>query len=200
MASATNTIAAPRRMGPKGSEVWNAMLDAAEDVLREEGYGALTSRRVAERTGVKQRLIYYYFTTMDELIVETFRRMKARELERLSAATEAKHGLRELWDICAQSTDTRIVQEFMALANRIDTLRAEVADFIETSRAMQVTALAAAMKAGGAGKNLPPAALAIFATSAALALQREAGIGVRTGHAEVLGVIEDFLARLDPQD
>jgi len=198
MASATDTIAAPRRMGPKGSDVWHAMLDAAEDVLREEGYGALTSRRVAERTGVKQRLIYYYFTTMDELIVETFRRMKARELEHLSAATGARHGLREIWAICTHSTDTRIVQEFMALANRIDTLRAEVVDFIETSRAMQIEALAAAMEASGLGKSLSPAALAIFATSAALALQREAGIGISTGHDEVLGVIEGFLARLDP--
>ena len=48
------------------------MLDSAEDILREEGYGALTSRRVAERLGVKQRLVYYYFRTMDDLIAETF--------------------------------------------------------------------------------------------------------------------------------
>src|ERR1043166_1173025 len=58
------------------------MLDGAEGILRDEGYAALTSRAVAERCGVKQRLVYYYFQTMDELIVETFRRMAVRELER----------------------------------------------------------------------------------------------------------------------
>ena len=68
-----------RRMGPKGSPIWSSMLDAAEVILCEEGYGALTSRRVAERIGVKQRLVYYYFRTMDELIVETFRRLSSRE-------------------------------------------------------------------------------------------------------------------------
>lgn len=193
-------MATQRRMGPKGSEVWCAMLDAAEVVLRDEGYGALTSRRIAEQAGVKQRLIYYYFTTMDELIVETFRRMKARDLERLSSAMGARHGLREIWDICANSTDTRIVQEFMALANRIDTLRQEVADYIETARAMQVEALTSAMRKYGHESAVSPAAAAILATAAALAVRREALIGVTAGHQEVMEVIDGFLATLDPHD
>ena len=54
------------------------MLDGAEVILRDEGYGALTSRRVAECINVKQRLVYYYFKTMDDLIVETFRRLSLR--------------------------------------------------------------------------------------------------------------------------
>ena len=72
-----------RRMGQPGAPNWEAMLDGAEAILREEGYGALTSRAVAERIGVKQRLVYYYFHTMDDLIVATFRRLSTRELKRL---------------------------------------------------------------------------------------------------------------------
>lgn len=60
------------------------MLDSTGDILREEGYGALTSRRVAERLGVKQRLVYCYFQSMDDLIAEIFRRLAARELQRRS--------------------------------------------------------------------------------------------------------------------
>jgi AcrR family transcriptional regulator len=48
-----------RRMGPPGSDNWHAMLDGAEAILRDEGHAALTSRAVAERIGVKQRLVYY---------------------------------------------------------------------------------------------------------------------------------------------
>src|SRR5215213_1236252 len=120
-----------RRMGPVGSLNWIAMLDAAEATLLEEGYGALTSRRIAERVGVKQRLVYYYFQTMDELIVETFRRMSARELERMRHSAASDLPLRELWDVCIHTTDSRITSEFMALAYRNEDLRQEVKFFIE---------------------------------------------------------------------
>lgn len=176
------------------------MLDASEEVLRELGYGALTSRAVAERTGVKQRLVYYYFETMDELIVETFRRLKARELERMEAALAGNHSLRQIWDVCVHTTDTRIVLEFMTLANRIEALRQEVRDYIEVTRQMHVAALSDAMRRRGVSHDIAPAAAAIFASSAALTVHREAEIGVRMGHAEVMAVIDDYLARLDPEE
>ena len=79
-------VKSDRRMGPPGSENWHAMLDGAEDILREEGHAALTSRRIADRIGVKQRLVYYYFRTMDDLIVEMFHRRSEMELTRLREA------------------------------------------------------------------------------------------------------------------
>src|SRR5688572_12242868 len=114
-----------RRMGPTGSENWHAMLDGAEDILREEGHAELTSRRVAERVGVKQRLVYYYFSTMDDLIVETFRRLSTRELDRLKEISKGDQPLREIWEVSSRSTDARLISEFMALANRIDDLKQE---------------------------------------------------------------------------
>lgn len=173
------------------------MLDAAEDILREQGHGALTSRRVAERIGLKQRLVYYYFRTMDELIVETFRRLSVRELERLAEALRGKQPLWAIWDLCVHTTDTRLVSEFMALANRIDTLRVGVVHFIEESRRIQVSALTSAMRAHQGTDSLPPVAAAIFATSAALSLHREAALGIRTGHAEITALIGAFIAKLD---
>ena len=50
------------------------LLDAAEALLLEEGYAAVTSRRVAERAGVNPALLYYYFESMDGLFVALFRR------------------------------------------------------------------------------------------------------------------------------
>ena len=191
-------MASPRRMGPKGSETWHAMLDAAEVILRDVGYGALTSRLVAEHSGTKQRLVYYYFSTMDELIVETFQRLAARDLDRMKAALDGHHSLRDIWEVCVRTADTRMVHEFMALANRLEPLRAEVQAYIETSRAMNVEAISRAVGAGGDKAGIAPVAAAIFASSAALALHREAQIGVTTGHAEVLALIDAFIARHDP--
>ena len=186
-----------RRMGAPGSPTWHAMLDAAEDILREDGYGALTSRAVAERMGLKQRLVYYYFHTMDVLIVETFKRLAIRELARLASAHDGQQSLWAIWDLCVHTADTRLVSEFMALANRIEALRIEVVHFIEGSRKIQVSALSRAMGSRRSKSSLAPEAVAILATSVALSLQREAALGVRMGHAEITASIGGFISQSD---
>jgi len=194
--SPTVKKAPSRRMGAKGSDNWHAMLDGAEAILREEGYAALTSRRVAERIGVKQRLVYYYFHTMDDLVVQTFRRLSVRELERLRLAQASDSPLREIWNVAIHTTDARLISEFMALAGRVDTLRAEVVTFIEESRRIQVEVLSRSVVSRAAG-SIPPVATAIIATSLALTLLRETSIGVTTGHVMVRQVIDDHMKKLE---
>jgi AcrR family transcriptional regulator len=186
-----------RRMGPAGSANWQAMLDGAEEILREQGCAFLTSRAVAERIGVKQRLVYYYFAAMDDLIVETFRRLAVRELERLQAASRSERPLREIWDLCIHSGDARLITEFMALANRLPGLRAQVIDYIEEARRLQVRALEAAMERIGVIPAIAPAGLVLLATSAALLMNRETELGIPTGHAELASAIESFLAQAE---
>lgn len=53
--------------------------------MREEGYAAATSRRVAAEAGVKQALVYYYFPTMDDLFVEVLRAGAETALTRMRA-------------------------------------------------------------------------------------------------------------------
>jgi AcrR family transcriptional regulator len=194
--SATTTA---RRMGPNGSATWNLLLDGAEAILREEGYAALTSRRIANRVGIKQQLVYYYFRTMDELIVEAFQRLSTREIERLQTALESERPLHEVWSICIHTGDARLISEFMALAHRSEGVRREVIAFIEESRRLQVEALskAVARKSGGVA-GLPPVAVTFLATSVALALTREAELGVTTGHPEIEAIIEQCLSALEP--
>ena len=189
-----------RRMGPKGSETWLSMLSAAEHILQERGYGELTSRSIAERIGVKQRLVYYYFRTMEDLIVETFRHAAARELERFERALASDHPLREMWQVCADTADTKLVSEFMALANRSDALRQEVSAHIKATRKLQVAALEKALAKSGKTPTLAPSAAIIFASAAALAVDRQTALGLSDGHAEVLEAIESFIALHDPLD
>jgi AcrR family transcriptional regulator len=184
-------------MGPPGSDTWHAMLDAAEDILREEGHAQLTSRRIAERIGVKQRLVYYYFRTMEALIVEMFRRSSGRDLQRLYAVSAAPKPLRQLWEICFHSHDARLISEYMALANRIPELRAEVIKFIEESRAVQIAAISAALTRHPGLSRIGAPGLAVMATSIGLSLNREEQLGVRSGHAEIVDVLNAFLAALD---
>jgi AcrR family transcriptional regulator len=186
-------------MGPPGSAVWNQILDGAEAIVREAGYGELTSRRIAEHIGIKQRLVYYYFHTMDDIVAEAFRRLSKRELQRLEEALGAELPLHQVWNICIHTTDARLISEFMAMAHRSESVRREVIAFIEKSRALQVQALAkAAENRQGGLAALPPAAVALMATSIALALNREAQLGVSMGHGEMERLIFGSLAALEP--
>ena len=42
--------------------------------MLEEGYAAVTSRRVGREAGISSQLVHYYFRTMDDLFLEVFRR------------------------------------------------------------------------------------------------------------------------------
>jgi len=178
-----------RRMGSVDSAKAESMLDAAEVILRDEGYAALTSRRVAEYLDVKQRLVYYYFRTMDDLILATLKRLSSRELDRLKAASSSDRPLHEIWNVCINTVDARIVSELMALANHTEGMRSEVISFVEKSRSLQVAALKRALATTNTEKfNVNPEALAIIGSSLVLTL-----------NAEVKKMIKNFFDTIEPQ-
>ncbi len=67
------TSTSPRRIRAADSKTRAELVDAAEQPLVEEGYAAVTSRRVGAKAGLKPQLVHYYFRTMDDLFVEMFR-------------------------------------------------------------------------------------------------------------------------------
>lgn len=186
---------AGRRMGAVGGASWSAMLDAAEHVLSDEGYAALSSRRIAEVAGFKQRLVYYYFQSMDALVTAMFRRMVARETERLKAIAASARPIRNFWELARESRDTRLSAEFLALAHRNAELKKEVVDFITFSRQLQITALE---KATADRSDIPASAMVVLGTNLALSLNREAALGVDLGHAAAETVITEILDRIEP--
>src|SRR5271155_4449899 len=71
---ADTSMASRRRIGVEGSETWALLLDTAELIMREEGYPAVTTRRLAGRMGVSSQLVHYYFRSMDDLFLALMRR------------------------------------------------------------------------------------------------------------------------------
>jgi AcrR family transcriptional regulator len=184
-----------RRMGAAGSANWSAMLDAAERVLSDEGYAALSSRRIAEIAGFKQRLVYYYFQSMDALVAAMFRRMVERETERLTAIAASARPIRGFWSLARESRDTRLSAEFLALAHRNAELKKEVVDFITFSRQLQIAALE---KAAAGRSDIPASAMVVLATNVALSLNREAALGIDLGHDATEAMITEILDRIEP--
>ena len=62
-------MTAPRRMGTETSETRFLLLDITEQVMLQDGYAAVSSRRVAKDAGVAPALVHYYFGTLDDLFV-----------------------------------------------------------------------------------------------------------------------------------
>lgn len=58
-----------------------SIIDATIDCLVDEGYPALTTRRVAERAGVAQSTLMHHFETREALLVEAVSHLVARLAE-----------------------------------------------------------------------------------------------------------------------
>ncbi len=63
-----------------------AILEAAEAILVEEGYEALSARAVAERAGVNKALVFYYWGSTAELFERVLERYYARHKDALREA------------------------------------------------------------------------------------------------------------------
>jgi AcrR family transcriptional regulator len=173
------------------------LLDAAEDILREEGYAALTSRNITSRAGVNQQLLYYYFHTMEELIVAAFRRAADREMGRLEAAAASDRPLHAIWEVRSKK-DLRKMPEFTALSNRIAELRAEIVDFRKKVRHLQVDALQRSLAGREAPTlELPAPALIALLDYAALYVNRDSEFDIVEGQRELIDSFEQFLDNIE---
>lgn len=186
-----------RRMGPQNSASRDLIFDAAERVLQKEGNVALTARRVAEEAGFNHQTVYYYFQTMEELVLAAFRRRSEQGLKRLEAALASAEPLHAIWAIYSDPTNGRLNIEFNVLAMRHEALRLEIVRYLEESRSMQEAVLTPLLRARGLPEVIGPmipGMLIMFVTNF---LDREAALGVNKGHAEMEAFIDWCLARFE---
>jgi TetR/AcrR family transcriptional regulator len=189
---------APRRIGAPDSKTRALLVDAAEQLLLEEGYAAVTSRRVGTKAGLKPQLVHYYFRTMDDLFVEVFRRRAEENLARLERALASDRSLRALWKLSADPRGAAFSIEFVALANHRKAIRAEIARYAERYRTMQLEAISAALADDGvSAERCPPIVALLVMTGLSQVMALEKGLGVRSGHRETSAFVDSMLDRLD---
>jgi AcrR family transcriptional regulator len=191
-------MATTRRIGAEDSTTRIALLDAAQQLMLEEGYAAVTSRGVAAKAGLKPQLVHYYFRTMDDLFLALFRRGAEQNFERLARDLAGPQPLRALWAFSSDPAGTTLQMEFSALANHRKAIRAEVTAYAERFRRLQIDALAGALDGYGIDPEaFPPATLVILMVSISRVLVMEKALGMTTGHAEMLALVERSLARFE---
>lgn len=188
-----------RRIGAADSKTRARLVDAAERLLVDEGYAAVTSRRVGAKAGLKPQLVHYYFRTMDDLFVEVFRRRAEENLARFEQRLAEGSSLRTLWRLNAEPRGAVFTIEFVALANHRKAIRAEIVRYAERFRATQLQALTDALAADGIGvEELPPIVALLLMTGLSQVLALERGLGISLGHDATVSFVERAIARMEP--
>ncbi|MDT5357770.1 MAG: hypothetical protein QOJ56_6302 [Mycobacterium sp.] len=187
-----------RRIGAPDAKNRGVLLDAAEQLMLEEGYAAVTSRRVAEKAALKPQLVHYYFRTMDDLFLAAFRRRAEEGLEAQAQVLQARQPLWALWRFSTDPAATAITMEFIALANHRKALKAEIAYYAERFREEQRKALSTVLDRYGIDPvEVPPLVWSVLMTSVSQVLVIEQALGMSAGHGETVEFVERYLHRLE---
>lgn len=174
-------------------------MNATETVMREEGYAAVTSRRVAERAGINQQTVYYYFKTMDDLLLATYRRRTQAVLDRVEHALNAEHPLHAFWQASSEQFSAELTMEYLALANHNPAIRLETIQFGERIRRLEVDRLADRIaQFSTSSPALNPFAVVMAITYIGHLMGLESAVGLRGGHKETRMLVEWCLRQLEP--
>jgi len=183
-----------------------ALLDAAERLLVTEGRDGLTTRRVARAAGVNQGLVYHHFGSLEELMLAVLERFTTRLIERQKAMYAEPHlPFLAKWrsamayleqDLAAGYP--KVWMELQALGWNRPELRARVAAVNEAWRSVLRGAFTAAREEYGlTEEQLPLEAAVAMVMTFNQGIEAERLSGISTGHAALLGWIDNWLAGLE---
>jgi AcrR family transcriptional regulator len=125
----------------RGRRTRSQLLDAAAQLVGEVGWGAVTTRLVAERAGVNAALVHYHFSSVSELLstaaLQFAERVLAESVEALEAADPADGIERMLADLARYTgtdPDSLLLAEAFLAAHRLPELRASLAALVADFR------------------------------------------------------------------
>jgi AcrR family transcriptional regulator len=183
-----------------------ALLDAAERLLVEVGYAAISARRLAKEAGVNLGLVHYHFGSMENVFVEALERFTGRLTERQRALYATDAPFIEKWRTAMgyllgadiSSGYEKVWLELQAMAwNRPD-LKKRLARVNTRWRAVLTKAFGEAMREYRLDPDLFPLdAVVSLVMTFNLGVMLERHTGVFAGHRELLGWIDRWMEDLE---
>ena len=189
---------AKRRMGPETAATRTTLMDAVEAVMREDGYAALSARKVAARAGLRYQIVFYYFETMDDLLLAAYRRRTESVMAQTEQALQSPHPLHALWRDASNPFDASLTLEYMAMSNHNQLIRTETIAFGERMRRVVAERLAARLAAPSDAEVFTPLGVTLGVTLMGSILGFEAALGISGGHEDPKTIAEWLLRRLEP--
>ncbi len=161
------------------------IMDMTEKLMTEEGYAAVSSRRIAQELGLNSATVHYYYATTDDVFIALHERMTARQLEELVGVLTSEDPLQAFWDFQSGWAQTALGVEFVALANHRKAIRDTLAGATDAARQTQSIFLQRAFGSVTIDPEiLPPIALATILIAVGRMLANEERVGITRGHDE----------------
>ena len=175
-----------------------AFLDAAERLLVEVGYAAITTRRLAREAGANQGLVHYYFGSMENLLVRVLERFTDRLIVRQRAMYAADLPFLEKWRQAMRYLDEdfasgyqKVWYELQAMAWNRPELRERIAHVTVEWREVLAEAFEQGRREHGIEMPIDPLVTLVAAFNQGLIFERLSGIDA--GHRELLDWIDAWL-------
>lgn len=183
------------RRGKEDSKTRSQLLDEALKLIFEEGIGALTARRLAQRAGLGFQLVHYYFKSMDDLLITVIEQSMAAALAAIDKAASSNNPLSALIDFHRGPQSAILSLEFEIHARPRPAIHEVIRTQIDLFKKAQADLMLNHLKLHNLDKQLPPLAMTIVLTSAFRILALEGTLGASEGHEETLawlGALLDY--------
>jgi AcrR family transcriptional regulator len=166
------------------------LITAAFDTLQEEGFAATSARAIAERGGFNQTQIFYYFGSVNSLLVAAF---EQSSMEQLAAYVEALEGVTTITGLFdavrariegdLESGHMKVLAELAGGSTSDPGLKAEVARCFEPWFEFTRATLDRILAASGLDALLPPDQMALIVLALFLGIQQLVNLTDQTGAA-----------------
>jgi AcrR family transcriptional regulator len=159
------------------------LVAAAIDTLRESGFAAASARRIAQRAGCNQALIFYHFGSVTDLLVAALEEVSARRMDAYRALLSGNTSLAELADsaraVFEQDLDAghvTVLVEMISGAQSVPGLAERVAAVLAPWRSFAEEAVRDVLAASPLGPVLPPEEVAHAVVAGILGLEMLASL------------------------
>jgi TetR/AcrR family transcriptional regulator, fatty acid biosynthesis regulator len=156
----TETARAPTTRQLAKEQTRQRLLDAALDILDDEGETALTTTKVTQLAGVKQPTFYVHFTGMDDLLVNlvqqlwALRRDITRETQETVRHASTKAAMRELFRTNVEALKAHPAVLRLVVRSRLDPV-SRLGEYVRAETAVTLENFTATLAESGLPYDTP---------------------------------------------
>ena len=186
-----------------------ALIEAAIAALRESGFAGASARRIAQRAGCNQALVFYHFGSVNELLIAALEEVSARRmaayrdlLDRSGTLAELIAGARAVFEADLDAGHVTVLTEMISGAQSVPGLGERVAAVLAPWRDFAAEAVRGVLAASPVAQLLPADEAAHAVVAGLLGLEMLANLDGDRAAALALfdraRAVADVLDRLRP--
>lgn len=187
----------------RGAETRQLLVEAAIGTLKDRGFAGASARVIAERAGVNQALVFYYFGSVTGLLLAALDDVSATRMARYGEAVSQVTSPVELVGVASsifredlEAGHIAVLTAMMAGASSTPGLGDEIARRIGTWTEFALTALTGVITASGLGSLLPAEELAFAVVALYLGMEMLTQLDGDRSPAEALFARATSIAQL----